>query len=972
MGETITLANYAYKLDLDTMGFANGIKGAMSNFDGIKEKISGLTDMLGGSLKVGLIGAGIAVAGIAVEGVKSFASLQEEMSKFQAASGATDEEVSKVQDTAQRLFKTNTQSMEEIVNTATEMRVKMGANAEEIDSLEQKILTFSKTTGQSSKDVVDGVDDIGDAWGLTSDQSVAYLDILKKSNEEYGTDVASVTAALSKCAPAAKALGLTIDQTNGIMNLFAASGLDSSQAITALTYAAKTVKSPEEFKTMLADISAIKDPTERAQKAVELFGAKAGVAISNAFADGKTIDDFTLSMDQCTGVVDKAGEAYEHNLGAQLELAKKQFQGLTMDLGEVLMPAVTAILGALLKVLPVIEKIIGAAVQVIGTVIKPIGEGLKTMFSSFSTEGTKANSLLQSLVSAAQAAGNLIMTIVNGFISLFKAIWDKWGTNIISAAKKTWDDVMAVFSAVFDILTAVFQAFSDLFSGNWKAFGQDLLNIIKGVWDLIASVFKLAGQLLLDIGSAAFELIKTAVMAILTGMYDAMKALFTAIGEWFKGVWDGLVSTVSGFAEKFASAAKAVFTALWNGAKEIWSSISSWVSEAWDGIVSTVTGIGTKMYDAGAGIFNSLWDGLKSVWTNISSWVEEKVKWVADKFKNIKSDVASLFGETLVEVDMDSEGSSSSSASSVNYNHIPTWVASQLESLNGASSALASQQTDMQSIVPNVTAYIQEQIDALQQENDEISKQLSYEQKLEALAKAKDQHTQYVYREGEGFEWQSNLADVAKAQSDLAQADRESQLDAMKKYKENWENVLKAEQDDADEGKQVIADAVTTRILGAKWKEAVVSQQKDILDNFAKDYKNVCDQISANITALNEANAQAAQMAAWGDKITKDYNLTDKDWNTTAKFDDTIIQIPDMDSYLASSASNLSTTIAKNLSTGWKTMAIAGVPRTTSTTVNNTVKMGDVIVQNANDPEGFAKDLITQLPSIMKQEMYKK
>lgn len=106
----------------------------------------------------------------------------------------------------------------------------------------------------------------------------------------------------------------------------------------------------------------------------------------------------------------------------------------------------------------------------------------------------------------------------------------------------------------------------------------------------------------------------------------------------------------------------------------------------------------------------------------------------------------------------------------------------------------------------------------------------------------------------------------------------------MQKYKEDWEAVLKAEQNDADAGKQAIADAVTARVLGTGWKEAVVAQQKDILNNFSRDYKKVCDQISENLKSLAAANQEAAQMAAWGDEITKEYNLTDKDWNTKASF----------------------------------------------------------------------------------------
>ena len=133
------------------------------------------------------------------------------------------------------------------------MKTQLGATSEQIGSLLQSIMDFAKTTGMANTDVVGAVDDIGDAWGLTAEESVGYLDILKQSSEEYGTDIASVRRALSQVAPASKALGLSLDETNGIMNMFAASGLDSSQAIMALTYAAKTVKSPEEFRIMLAD-----------------------------------------------------------------------------------------------------------------------------------------------------------------------------------------------------------------------------------------------------------------------------------------------------------------------------------------------------------------------------------------------------------------------------------------------------------------------------------------------------------------------------------------------------------------------------------------------------------------------------------------------------------------------------------------------------------------------------------------------
>ena len=52
--------------------------------------------------------------------------------------------------------------------------------------------------------------------------------MLKKSNEDFGTELSSVQSALYQVAPAAKALGLSFEETNGMMNMFAKSGLDST------------------------------------------------------------------------------------------------------------------------------------------------------------------------------------------------------------------------------------------------------------------------------------------------------------------------------------------------------------------------------------------------------------------------------------------------------------------------------------------------------------------------------------------------------------------------------------------------------------------------------------------------------------------------------------------------------------------------------------------------------------------------
>ncbi|MEL7654292.1 MAG: phage tail tape measure protein, partial [Bacillota bacterium] len=252
----INLAEYAYKLTLDSSEYTRNMQEAETQANGMKSKLSGVGDFLKASLTTGLLAAGAAIGATIVSGVKATAELDQQMSQFRATTGATAEEAEKIRALSQELFKTNTDSMEDIVATATEMTKTMGMTTDEVEKYQQKYLYYAKTTSQSNVDVIKAIDDIGDAWGLTAEESSKSLDMLKASSQEFGTDISSVQSTLSSVAPAAKALGLSLEETNGYMNLFAASGLDASAATTAFTYAAKTVKSPEEFRKMLTDIQA--------------------------------------------------------------------------------------------------------------------------------------------------------------------------------------------------------------------------------------------------------------------------------------------------------------------------------------------------------------------------------------------------------------------------------------------------------------------------------------------------------------------------------------------------------------------------------------------------------------------------------------------------------------------------------------------------------------------------------------------
>lgn len=428
---TINLAEYQYTLTLDDSQYTKSMAEAEKSAESMKTKMSGVGDYLKNAMTAGLAAAGVAVAAAIKSGVDGAAELQEQMSKFQATTGATADEVEKINALAKELYATNTDSMEDIVATSSAMMTQMGLTADQVSVLQQSIMDFAKTTGQSNTDVVSAVDDISDAWKMTAEDTVSYLDVIKQSSEQFGTDVSAVADALASCAPAASALGLSLDQTNGMLNMFADSGLDANQAITALNYAAKQVESPEAFKEMLADIEAITDPTERAQAAVDLFGARAGVALANVFDGTAVLEDYILTVDECAGAVSNASAAFDNNFNVQMELLKKQFQGLTIEVGEKLLPVLNTVLSWISANMPAIVGTISSVVNQVVSFVEPIIAVVQSLFQSFTDgEGTTSTAFaaIQETISGVVGA---IQTVIQTFVELFKTIWDKWGEDIV-------------------------------------------------------------------------------------------------------------------------------------------------------------------------------------------------------------------------------------------------------------------------------------------------------------------------------------------------------------------------------------------------------------------------------------------------------------------------------------------------------------------------------------------------------------
>ncbi len=531
----IDLATYSYNLVIDDKGFTQGMGNAEKQADNFKSKMSNMGDYLKTGFVAGVAGVGAAIGATIVTGVKATAELDQLMSQLKSSTGATTEETEKLKKLNQELFKVNTDSYEDLMKTSEAMMKTMKMSVDQIEEYQQGYMDFAKTTGQANDSVINSIAGIGKAWGLTAEENAASLDMLKLSNEKFGTDIVAIQNALQDVAPAAKTLSMSFEEANGYLNLFTDAGLDAGQATVAFQAAAKKVKSPEEFKKMLEDIQNIKDPTERTAKSIEVFGAKAGVAMANALDGSRSLDDFLITMEEAEGTVANASAAFDSNFNVQLELTKKLFSGLVQELGEKFMPAITEALTWVTNNVPIVVDTIEQAIDIIGKVMSPVIKIIKDLTSNFSLMGDSSNENFTSIKETITSVIANVQDILQKFTEVALILWDAWGDKLVSIFEILWNTVTTVLKNVTGILSGLLDTLIGLLTGDWQKMGDGLKKIWSNLWEGIGAILSGAWNIL----SIYFSALKEKISSWFTGLVDSAK-------QWGKDIIQGLVDGISG------------------------------------------------------------------------------------------------------------------------------------------------------------------------------------------------------------------------------------------------------------------------------------------------------------------------------------------------------------------------------------------------------------------------------------------
>lgn len=530
---------------LDTKGIETGLK-----------KVSSIAKTGIATAVTAISGMSTALAGVAGYSIKVGSRFEAGMSKVQAVSGASNEQLQRLSDKAKEMGATTKFSATEAADAMNYMAM-AGWKTEDMLNGIDGIMNLAAASGEDLATTSDIVTDALTAFGLSASDSTHFADVLAAASSNANTNVSMMGETFKYVAPVAGSLGYSAEDCAVAIGLMANSGIKASQSGTALrSMFSRLAKPSKEVKeameklnisltdshgnmksldTLMGDLrnsfSGLSE-SEKAEMASSLAGQEAMsglLAIVNASdADFNKLKDAIYGAD---GASAKMAETMQDNLQGKITILKSTIEGLGIKIYEEIEdPMKEAAEGATDSVEQISSALenggIDAAVEKTGNIIG----GLSVKIAQESPKMVDASVLLlKSFVQGIQknknqlkyASREIIDSLCDGLIKLLPK-------EMQQPAKKALDSLKKTFSSGLGSLSGVTKKELEIIGKLFTKLADHMDTVAPVVISLVAA-FKTFQMVQGPVGTVVSVLMKLQSVSSETGLVvSALNAIMSA------------------------------------------------------------------------------------------------------------------------------------------------------------------------------------------------------------------------------------------------------------------------------------------------------------------------------------------------------------------------------------------------------------------------------------------------------------
>lgn len=255
---------------------------------------------------------------------------------------------------------------------------------------------------------------------------------------------------------------------------------------------------------------------------------------------------------------------------SQLLPALQPLMSALQNLGNAIMPIITAAIQTIAPVLSTLVSNIGQTMSVIATAVTPVINNIA--------------SLIQAVLPAIQSAFQI------------------WGTYIQGVINAVFPFIQTIVTSVMNVVNAIITTVLAAINGDWSGVWEGIQNIVSSVWNGIQSIV-----------SGAINAVSGVISSVLSGISGIFSSVWNGIKGAVSSAWSGITSAVSSGVSSMMN----FITSIPSRIMGVFSGAGSWLLSAGqniiqgliNGIKNAIGGAISAVKDAVGGII----DGAKSL-----------------------------------------------------------------------------------------------------------------------------------------------------------------------------------------------------------------------------------------------------------------------------------------------------------------------------------------------------------------------
>jgi len=516
----------AYLRDLDKANDAT--KDVGDKTAGAAEKSSINWKKIGTAAAVAATAVATSVAAIGATMIALAGSFDDAYDSIQVKTGATGEELGKLQDSFKNVFSSIPADGGDVAKALAAVAQKTGATGQPLETLTKQIVELSRITGTDLDTNIESVLDATQRWGVSAETAAPMLDHLFRVSQESGVPVSDLATSLSDNKAVLDALGLTLPESAELIGALGLAGVDADEAFGGLTIALRKmaqdgIEDPQAaIEEYFERIRNAPTDAEAAAIGVDIFGRSA-IGLSSAIHDGTfDLSEFTAAVgDNKNGILDTAEQTNDWK--EKLTVLKNK---LLVEVEPALMAIFTAVTDGVEAAGPAIEK-----------------------FREWFEEN-----VVPAIKEAARVFEEDWLPVLQRVGETLQAFWDEIGSVIFENIVEYVRNIGVVFKEVAETIGAIID-------GDWSGAMENLKELVSATWEFIKGIVEGYVEVLGAVG-----------MAVFTAIYDAADAVFgdliRGISEWMT---ERVIAPIASFTEPLRTKGAELFGALWDGMSSIGS-----------------------------------------------------------------------------------------------------------------------------------------------------------------------------------------------------------------------------------------------------------------------------------------------------------------------------------------------------------------------------------------------------------------